>query len=192
MESFCAPPVNVYDSYVTAPFFGPNDWVSTISAVPNGNIPDIIPELGLKPTFKDGGTIDFHNHIQRPKECMPQEMEFADVTDLDLPSCDGSPPGIVPQWTPDVGPSVEFRHHHHHHQMDRRWGMRRRRLQGLARDWKAIRRRLELNGIMRISSPDKKFLRHYWYLNQGREALIVAISYFPFPLCTLALIQCSR
>ncbi|KAF8467634.1 hypothetical protein BDZ91DRAFT_793320 [Kalaharituber pfeilii] len=106
MESFCAPLKNVYDSYVTAPFFGPNVWVSTIRAVRNGNIPDGIPELELKLTFKDGGTFDFHNHIEHAKECMPQEMEFGDVTDPDLPSYDGSPPGIVPQWTPDVGPSA--------------------------------------------------------------------------------------
>jgi len=76
-QSFAAPLLNLHDSYVSAPFFGPNVWSAIVQPVPNGGIPPSLPAIELKMTFKDGGTFDFHNHFEQIKERLQQAVEHA-------------------------------------------------------------------------------------------------------------------
>jgi hypothetical protein len=76
-QSFAAPLLNLHDSYVSYPFFGPNVWSANVQPVPNGGIPPSLPAVELKMTFKDGGTFDFHTHFERIKERLQQALEHA-------------------------------------------------------------------------------------------------------------------
>jgi len=76
-QSFAAPLLNLHDSYVSAPFFGPNVWSAIVQPVPNGGIPPSLPAVELKMTFKDGGAFDFHAHFERIKERLQQAVELA-------------------------------------------------------------------------------------------------------------------
>jgi hypothetical protein len=73
LQSFAAPILNLHDSHVTAPFFGPNAWLALLQPVPDGGIPT--PSGGvveLKFTFKDGGAFDFHGSYDRVRERLQQ------------------------------------------------------------------------------------------------------------------------
>ncbi|KAK5113841.1 hypothetical protein LTR62_003225 [Meristemomyces frigidus] len=75
-QSFAAPILNLHDSHVTAPFFGPNVWMALLQPTAGGGIP--IPGTGvveLKLTFKDGGAFDFHTGFERVKERLAQAVE---------------------------------------------------------------------------------------------------------------------
>jgi hypothetical protein len=75
LQSFAAPILNLHDSHVTAPFFGPNAWLALLQPVPDGGIPT--PNGGvveLKFTFKDGGAFDFHSSYDRVRERLQQVM----------------------------------------------------------------------------------------------------------------------
>lgn len=74
-QSFSVPLLNVYDSHVTAPFFGPNVWTAFIQPVAGGGIPPSLPAVHLKVTFKDGGAFDFHTYFERIKERLHQAVE---------------------------------------------------------------------------------------------------------------------
>lgn len=81
LRSFAAPFLNLHDSHVTAPFFGPNIWQALLQPVPNGGIPQ--PSTGvveLKLTFKEGGAFDFHSKYERLKERAQQIQEVADTS----------------------------------------------------------------------------------------------------------------
>lgn len=54
-QSFSAPLLNLQDSTVSAPFFGPNVWTALVQPVSGGGIPPSILAVQLKMTFKDGG-----------------------------------------------------------------------------------------------------------------------------------------
>lgn len=78
LQSFAAPILNLHDSHVTAPFFGPNVWLALLQPVQGGGIPT--PSTGvveLKLTFKEGGAFDFHTQYERVKERLQHAMEVA-------------------------------------------------------------------------------------------------------------------
>jgi hypothetical protein len=77
LQSFAAPILNLHDTHVAAPFFGPNVWTGIVQAVPGGNIPPEHPAVELKLTFKDGGAFDFHTIFERIKERLQQAVELA-------------------------------------------------------------------------------------------------------------------
>ncbi|KAF2400955.1 hypothetical protein EJ06DRAFT_530045 [Trichodelitschia bisporula] len=76
-SSFAAPILNLHDTHVAAPFFGPNVWSSVVQPVPGGNLPPQHAALELKLTFKDGGAFDFHSLFERLKERCQQAVEVA-------------------------------------------------------------------------------------------------------------------
>ncbi|GFG27072.1 UPF0664 stress-induced protein C29B12.11c [Aspergillus udagawae] len=76
-QSFSAPLLNIHDSHVTAPFFGPNLWLALVQPVSGGGIPPSLPAVQLKVTFKEGGAFDFHNNFERLKERMQQALELS-------------------------------------------------------------------------------------------------------------------
>ncbi|CZT25104.1 uncharacterized protein RCC_10833 [Ramularia collo-cygni] len=78
VQSFAAPILNLHDSHVTAPFFGPNAWIALLQPVQGGGIPT--PSGGvveLKLTFKEGGAFDFHTAYERVRERLLQAVEVA-------------------------------------------------------------------------------------------------------------------
>ena len=77
LQSFTAPILNLHDTHVTAPFFGPNVWMGIVQSVPGGNIPPEHPAVEIKLTFKDGGAFDFHTLFERIKERLQQAVEVA-------------------------------------------------------------------------------------------------------------------
>ncbi|EON66806.1 hypothetical protein W97_06208 [Coniosporium apollinis CBS 100218] len=77
LQSFAAPILNLHDTHVTAPFFGPNVWTALLQPVQGGGIPPAHAAIELKMTFKDGGAFDFHNIYERIKERLQQAVEVA-------------------------------------------------------------------------------------------------------------------
>ncbi|KAK5174058.1 uncharacterized protein LTR77_001138 [Saxophila tyrrhenica] len=76
IQSFAAPILNLHDSHVAAPWFGPNVWTALLQPTSGGGIP--IPPGGaveIKFTFKEGGAFDFHTHYERVRERLQQAME---------------------------------------------------------------------------------------------------------------------
>ncbi|KAI9673199.1 MAG: hypothetical protein M1817_003062 [Caeruleum heppii] len=76
-ESFSAPILNLHDTHVSAPFFGPNVWTAVLQPVPAGGIPPVHSVLELKMVFKEGGAFDFHSQFERIKERLQQAVEAA-------------------------------------------------------------------------------------------------------------------
>lgn len=76
-QSFAAPILNLHDTHVTTPWFGPNVWTATVQPVSGGGIPPQHAALELKITFKDGGAFDFHTNFERLKERLQQAVEVA-------------------------------------------------------------------------------------------------------------------
>ncbi|TKA41673.1 hypothetical protein B0A49_13949 [Cryomyces minteri] len=77
LQSFTAPILNLHDTHVTAPFFGPNVWIALVQPVQGGGIPPQHAAIELKMTFKDGGAFDFHSRFERVKERLQQAVEVA-------------------------------------------------------------------------------------------------------------------
>lgn len=76
-HSFSAPLLNIHDSHVSAPFFGPNVWNALIQPVSGGGIPPSLPAVQLKLTFKEGGAFDFHTDFERIKERLQQALDVS-------------------------------------------------------------------------------------------------------------------
>ncbi|KAL4798655.1 hypothetical protein BDV19DRAFT_356683 [Aspergillus venezuelensis] len=76
LQSFSAPLLNLHDSHVSSPFFGPNAWNAVVQPVAGGGIPSSLVAVHLKVTFKDGGAFDFHSHFERIKERLQQAVEI--------------------------------------------------------------------------------------------------------------------
>ncbi|WPG97744.1 Hypothetical protein R9X50_00052500 [Acrodontium crateriforme] len=77
-KSFSTPLLNLHDSHITSPFFGPNAWIALLQPVQGGGIP--APRTGvveLKLTFKDGGAFDYHTIFERVKERLQQTIEVS-------------------------------------------------------------------------------------------------------------------
>lgn len=77
LQSFAAPLLNIHDSHVTAPFFGPNVWIAALQPVRGGGID--APGVELKFTFKEGGAFDFQSKFERVKERLQQVVEVARI-----------------------------------------------------------------------------------------------------------------
>ncbi|KAJ5606100.1 hypothetical protein N7510_008881 [Penicillium lagena] len=77
-QSFSSPLLNVHDSHVSAPFFGPNVWTALVQPVSGGGISPNLPAVQLKVTFKEGGAFDFHTNFERIKERLAQAVENTD------------------------------------------------------------------------------------------------------------------
>ncbi|KAL4999704.1 hypothetical protein BDV10DRAFT_164150 [Aspergillus recurvatus] len=77
LESFSAPLLNLHDSHVSSPFFGPNAWNAIVQPVPGGGISPSLVAVHLKVTFKEGGAFDFHNQFERIKERLQQAVEIS-------------------------------------------------------------------------------------------------------------------
>lgn len=115
-QSFSAPLLNIHDSHVSAPFFGPNVWTAVIQPVPGGGIPATLPAIQLKLTFKEGGAFDYHTNFERIKERLLQAVETSregglrtvDLSTVDLeelPAYEGPANGTTytSQIHPDAG-----------------------------------------------------------------------------------------
>lgn len=77
-QSFSSPLLNVRDSHVSAPFFGPNVWIALVQPVPGGGISASLPAVQMKVTFKEGGAFDFHTNCERIRERLQQAVENTD------------------------------------------------------------------------------------------------------------------
>ena len=75
-KSFSASLLNLHDSHIAVPWFGPNGWEALVQPVPGGNIPNN-HHVELKLTFKDGGAPDFHSQFERIKERLQQAVDNA-------------------------------------------------------------------------------------------------------------------
>ncbi|KIV83137.1 hypothetical protein PV11_05190 [Exophiala sideris] len=82
LKSFSAPLLNLHDSHVTMPWFGPNTWQAVLQPVPGGNIPATQANIELKLTFKEGGAPDFHSNFERIKERLQQVVSLARENNL--------------------------------------------------------------------------------------------------------------
>ncbi|KMP01533.1 hypothetical protein DIZ76_011107 [Coccidioides immitis] len=76
-QSFSAPLLNLHDTFVSAPFFGPNVWSAIVQPVVGGGIPPSNTAVQVKMTFKEGGAFDFHSAFERIKERLQQVVEQA-------------------------------------------------------------------------------------------------------------------
>ncbi|KAK2795322.1 hypothetical protein FQN51_000507 [Onygenales sp. PD_10] len=74
-QSFSAPLLNLQDTYVSAPFFGPNYWSAQVRPIAGGNIPASNVAVKLKMTFRDGGAFDFHTEFERIRDRLQQVIE---------------------------------------------------------------------------------------------------------------------
>lgn len=73
--------MNLHDSHVTAPLFGPNVWQAVVQPVSGGGLSTTQSHIEIKLTFKDGGAYDFHTKFERMKERFHQAMEAAREND---------------------------------------------------------------------------------------------------------------
>ncbi|KIX05137.1 uncharacterized protein Z518_06009 [Rhinocladiella mackenziei CBS 650.93] len=76
-KSFSAPLLNLHDTHLTVPWFGPNAWQAILQPVPGGNIPATQASIELKLTFKEGGAPDFHSNFEQIKERLQQVVATA-------------------------------------------------------------------------------------------------------------------
>ncbi|OAP55781.1 hypothetical protein AYL99_09933 [Fonsecaea erecta] len=81
-KSFSAPLLNLHDTHLTVPWFGPNAWQAVLQAVPGGNIPATQAAVELKLTFKEGGAPDFHSTFEQIKERLQQVVSAARENNL--------------------------------------------------------------------------------------------------------------
>lgn len=93
-KSFSAPLLNLHDSHIIIPWFGPNAWQSMLQPVPGGNIPAGHSAIELKLTFKDGGASDFHSNFESIKERLQQVVETARDRNLHGTRQDGFLSGV--------------------------------------------------------------------------------------------------
>lgn len=75
LQSFAASYLNIHDSHIAAPWFGPNAWCASLQPVRGGGIDALVVELKL--TFKDGGAFEFQTQFEKIKERMQQVAEVA-------------------------------------------------------------------------------------------------------------------
>ncbi|KAL1627595.1 hypothetical protein SLS56_006316 [Neofusicoccum ribis] len=110
LQSFAVPILNLHDTHVQAPFFGPNVWTAIVQPVPGGNIPAQHAALELKLTFKDGGAYDFSQGYERIKERLQQAIEVARETGNYHGSTDGSDNGSLRTGGPLAGVNMAAVH----------------------------------------------------------------------------------
>ncbi|KAI0999616.1 hypothetical protein K3495_g8582 [Podosphaera aphanis] len=79
-KSFSCPILNLQDTHVCSPLFGPNYWVGQCQPVPGGGIPANYLFADLKLTFREGGTYDFVTAFEQIKEHLYQARSTAQET----------------------------------------------------------------------------------------------------------------
>ena len=94
LESFSAPLLNLHDTHLTVPWFGPNAWQALLQPVPGGNITATQAAIELKLTFKEGGAPDFHSSLERIKERLQQVVSVARENNLSGPGGGGLPGNV--------------------------------------------------------------------------------------------------
>lgn len=99
--------MNIRDSHVSAPFFGPNVWNALVQPVPGGGISAPLPAVQMKVTFKEGGAFDFHTNFERIKERFQEARETANessrgqqTVDLSAVHLEDLPPYEAPSNAP--------------------------------------------------------------------------------------------
>lgn len=92
-KSFAASLINLHDTHITVPWFGPNAWQALVQPVPGGNIPQS-NHIELKLTFKDGGAPDFHSNFERIKERLQQAVDVARADNAGGRGQDGGLAGV--------------------------------------------------------------------------------------------------
>lgn len=79
LQSFSVPLLHLHDTYVTAPWFGPNVMMGQVQPVPMGGLPTPAAApylLELKLTFNEGGAYDFHAKFAEVRERLVQNREM--------------------------------------------------------------------------------------------------------------------
>ena len=69
--------LNLQDTHVSAPLFGPNVWSGILQPVNGGGIPPHHAFVEIKMSFKDGGAYDFQTSLERVKEMLSNAIEEA-------------------------------------------------------------------------------------------------------------------
>lgn len=77
LQSFSASLLNLHDTHIVVPWFGPNSWQALVEPVPGGNIPAGHVAIELKFTFKEGGAPDFQSRYDQIKERLQQVVSNA-------------------------------------------------------------------------------------------------------------------
>ena len=88
MQSFMAPILNLQDTRISAPFFGPNVWTGILKPVMGGGIPAQHAFVEIKMTFKEGGAFDFHSTFERVRDSLLQAVENAQASGQELDPAD--------------------------------------------------------------------------------------------------------
>ena len=119
LSSFSAPLVNLHDTHVTAPFFGPNVWNAVLQPVPGGGLTTSSSYIEVKMTFKEGGAYEFQTKLEVAKERLVHAVEMArernltsnsnnvDLTQVnldELPAYEAQPTGQQPSTNTTAGP----------------------------------------------------------------------------------------
>jgi hypothetical protein len=94
LKSFSAPLLNLHDTHITVPWFGPNAWQAFLQPVPGGNLPATQAAIELKLTFKEGGAPDFHSNLERIKERLQQVVSTARENNLSGARQDNFPSNV--------------------------------------------------------------------------------------------------
>lgn len=82
-SSFSCPLLNLHDTHLVMPWFGPNAWTALVKPVAGGNIPSGSAYIELKLTFKEGGAPDFQSKFEAIKERLQQVVDVARQTNTD-------------------------------------------------------------------------------------------------------------
>lgn len=118
LQSFTAPILNLQDTRISAPFFGPNVWSGVLKPVTGGGIPAQHAFVEIKMVFKEGGAFDFHSTYERIRDSLIHAMENArdSGSEMDpsnvhldqLPAYDetGSTQSAMPQARRDDSPLI--------------------------------------------------------------------------------------
>lgn len=77
LKSFSCPLLNLHDTHLVMPWFGPNAWTALVQAVAGGGLPTSTAGIELKFTFKEGGAPDFQGKFEAIKERLQQVVEQA-------------------------------------------------------------------------------------------------------------------
>ncbi|TLD26823.1 hypothetical protein PspLS_04516 [Pyricularia sp. CBS 133598] len=96
-KSFSAPILNFEDTHIGSGWFSASYWTGLVRPVTGGNVPQGLPRLEIKLTFKDGGWSDFREAYQTIRDRLQHAQDIRAETgqviavDEDLPQYEESP-----------------------------------------------------------------------------------------------------
>lgn len=96
LTSFGVPILNVSDSRIVVPWFGPNIWSSIFRPVRGGGLPIEHAALKMDLTFKEGGAPEFQMAYERIRERLQQAIEIAQARGANVRGIPSSEIGHVP------------------------------------------------------------------------------------------------